>query len=735
MPLDHPESCGCQVCRNYRDRLETDQRAREIHASGEEVDKYQPDPGEWHDPEPVMSEGDDGSRVVVVEHHHHEEVEHRHTTAKADTRDLDRRTERLERKARRRPRRHGILRTVAIGAAAVWVLQSFYPELDVPLVPGVSCATPGGVVEVGAADPTFGLVNPFGLGSKVKELSEEAVGTVAKKAALAAVGGALNVAGDTFRAMASHPPRPEDIRTGLENDARAVGKVAGFVIGAVTGEDVGELVDLNSGGAAGVPVSNGCLPCPTAPQGGRGVEVAARAALDAGWTGDDAVTAVAIAGAESGWNPEAANPSSTARGMWQTMMSYHGPKYDGASWTDPFANARVAHEVYQSQGWSAWTVYTSGAYRSHLDEARAAVAAAQGSDATPVAATTGDPRVSDGGSAATQPVALKAAAFIRSEFGFDGTIGGSADSGHVTGSKHYAGLALDVMTYDDTAMGRRIADYFAGPGFEAFGVENVIHDRRIYNRPQGWHAYTGSSPHTEHVHVDFREDGGTGAVPASVCAAPLGNAAGDGWRVATFNILGSGHTPGTWRQRWPGVPRLLAEHGVSVAGLQEVHRGPQKRLVQSMPGWGSFGDWDAVTVWRTDTWTLEEKRLLSVPMYPGRVRQVPLVRLRHTSGESVWFLNVHNSRNTWARGEALRRELAVVSRLDGPVVWLGDTNDRYFAGRVAGAGFRSAGTRGIDQVTATSEVQLRGTRVTTPLVRATSDHAFVYADMRLATSL
>lgn len=38
-------------------------------------------------------------------------------------------------------------------------------------------------------------------------------------------------------------------------------------------------------------------------------------------------------------------------------------------------------------------------------------------------------------------------------------------------------------------------------------VENVIYNRRIWNAGQGWHAYTGENPHTDHVHVDFHPAG------------------------------------------------------------------------------------------------------------------------------------------------------------------------------------------------------------------------------------
>jgi hypothetical protein len=36
---------------------------------------------------------------------------------------------------------------------------------------------------------------------------------------------------------------------------------------------------------------------------------------------------------------------------------------------------------------------------------------------------------------------------------------------------------------------------------------HVIHDRRIWTRGSGWHAYGGSDPHTDHVHVDFAPQG------------------------------------------------------------------------------------------------------------------------------------------------------------------------------------------------------------------------------------
>ncbi len=76
-------------------------------------------------------------------------------------------------------------------------------------------------------------------------------------------------------------------------------------------------------------------------------------------------------------------------------------------------------------------------------------------------------------------------------------------------SKHALGKAIDVMTYRNTALGDRVAQYFlANRG--AFGVDNVIWNRRIWNRgAPGGKRYRGVNPHTDHPHIDFFAQGGT----------------------------------------------------------------------------------------------------------------------------------------------------------------------------------------------------------------------------------
>jgi hypothetical protein len=98
--------------------------------------------------------------------------------------------------------------------------------------------------------------------------------------------------------------------------------------------------------------------------------------LKAGGTANVSKTMAAIALAESGGRIGAVGgPNSNGTydyGLWQINSSHSA--YDRHSLlTDPLYNARAAVSIYQSQGLSAWSTYTSGAYRSHLDAASKAL--------------------------------------------------------------------------------------------------------------------------------------------------------------------------------------------------------------------------------------------------------------------------------------------------------------------------------------------------------------------------
>ena len=123
----------------------------------------------------------------------------------------------------------------------------------------------------------------------------------------------------------------------------------------------------------------------------------------------------------------------------------------------------------------------------------------------------GPGKSSPGSSKGLVPIMARARQFVMDTFGVN-DIGGFARSGHMPGSKHYVGKAIDVMTYANKALGQRIADYFAtGPGHRRFNVENTIFNHRIHNQ-RGWHAYgergNATLNHEDHVHVDTWDKGG-----------------------------------------------------------------------------------------------------------------------------------------------------------------------------------------------------------------------------------
>lgn len=95
-----------------------------------------------------------------------------------------------------------------------------------------------------------------------------------------------------------------------------------------------------------------------------------------------------------------------------------------------------------------------------------------------------------------KPYVRKAAQEISGKFGYS-NIGGHATSGHIPGSDHYTGKALDVMGGNQSLANWAIRN--AG----RLGVKYIIHNRRYWDPSQGWVRYTGSNPHTGHVHISF----------------------------------------------------------------------------------------------------------------------------------------------------------------------------------------------------------------------------------------
>ena len=97
-------------------------------------------------------------------------------------------------------------------------------------------------------------------------------------------------------------------------------------------------------------------------------------AVDAGW-GDShsAQVATAIALAESGGDASATNHNingSTDYGLWQ-INSVHSDILASGQWSNPSANAKMAHEVYAQSGDSfrPWVTYNTGKYLAYMPRA------------------------------------------------------------------------------------------------------------------------------------------------------------------------------------------------------------------------------------------------------------------------------------------------------------------------------------------------------------------------------
>jgi hypothetical protein len=97
-------------------------------------------------------------------------------------------------------------------------------------------------------------------------------------------------------------------------------------------------------------------------------------AQNAGFSGSDLATAVAVALAESDGNPWAYNAEPQkgtpagkgSYGLWQIYLNAH-PEYIGANLYDPQTNAKAAYAIYSAAGgFTPWSTYNSGKYQQFL---------------------------------------------------------------------------------------------------------------------------------------------------------------------------------------------------------------------------------------------------------------------------------------------------------------------------------------------------------------------------------
>ena len=237
--------------------------------------------------------------------------------------------------------------------------------------------------------------------------------------------------------------------------------------------------------------------------------------------------------------------------------------------------------------------------------------------------------------------------------------------------------------------------------------------------------------------------------------------------MATFNLLGSSHTAGSGSRasgvtRMAGALQIIAQHDVSVVGLQEFQPDQRSAFARSATGWQMYPGLsmgrragENSVAWRSDTWTKVDQGLVDIPYFSGHIRPMPYVLLKNVaSGRTVYVSTFHNPADVhgpaqrW-RTEATTREVALFNRLQAtgvPQIVTGDMNERanYFC-RITGetplhaaAGGSHSGTCqapkpiGIDWIFGSPTVTFSNYTVDrSDLVRRTTDHPVVVASVQL----
>lgn len=134
----------------------------------------------------------------------------------------------------------------------------------------------------------------------------------------------------------------------------------------------------SGGGGTGNPCCNPpCASLPTPVLSGKVFTYSELVTLaeNAGFSGNDALTAAGIAMAESSGNPNAYNPETAANapegygsyGLWQIYLNVH-PEFAGQNLYDPNINASAAYSVWKEAGnsFDPWSTFKNNAYAKYV---------------------------------------------------------------------------------------------------------------------------------------------------------------------------------------------------------------------------------------------------------------------------------------------------------------------------------------------------------------------------------
>lgn len=195
--------------------------------------------------------------------------------------------------------------------------------------------------------------------------------------------------------------------------------------------------------------------------------------------------------------------------------------------TNAFYDALVDVDGYQSLEITvaAQAVQRSGfpdAYADHEDDARAIASALTGHSATGFTCEVSDDvdeadlTLTDSGLTERADAVRREAEGVFGDLQLGGFAPGGVGEGHMSGSTHYSGRAVDIflrpVTEANNVRGWAIAHYFVAQA-DRLDVQTVIYDDRIWTArrsDQGWRDYDPPSrsgdrailEHRDHVHVD-----------------------------------------------------------------------------------------------------------------------------------------------------------------------------------------------------------------------------------------
>jgi hypothetical protein len=273
---------------------------------------------------------------------------------------------------------------------------------------------------------------------------------------------------------------------------------------------------------------------------------------------------------------------------------------------------------------------------------------------------------------------------------------------------------------------------------------------------------------TDTTGTDSTATGGGGTTTTTTSGAP-----GTQFNLATFNLLGSSHTKAhsdsprfaSGPARMTGALQILAQHQVSVVGLQEFQPDQRQAFQSKAVGWAMYPGLsmgrragENSVAWRTDTWDAVQTKVTPIPYFNGRIRPMPYVLLRNkATGAQAWFATFHNPADVRQfqhqqphRTEATTRETRLandLTRTGFPVFITGDMNERqqYFCRMTAetplvaaAGGGNSGGCRppkpiGIDWLFGSPSARFSDYTVDrSALVRRTTDHPVVVAHVTLS---